>query len=156
MRTTLLASAPLLASLSVTALAVGCGGDDGNGPEEVDCTLEKRDDDFVIGLTKPGDSGLLSFQIMEAEPPARYENRWVVQINQGSTPVTDATLTITSYMPDHGHLSPIEAEITSMPTAGQYEIEPIYFSMPSLWEVTIDTESSAGDDTVVFRVCVPR
>jgi hypothetical protein len=152
MRPTLLA----FASLSVTTFAVGCSGDDGGDPMEVDCALETRDDDFVIGLTKPGDSELLSFQIMEADPLARFENRWVVQINQGSTPVTDATLTVTSYMPDHGHVSPIETQITSMPTAGQYELEPIYFSMPSLWEVTIEADSSAGQDSVVFRVCVPR
>ena len=152
MRTTLLA----FASLSITTLAVGCSGDDGSDPMEVDCSLEMRDDDFVIGLDKPGDGGLLSFQVMEAEPPARFENRWVIQINQGSTPVTDATLTVTSYMPDHMHLAPIDPEITAMPTAGQYELEPLYFSMPSLWEVTIEAESAAGNDSVVFRVCVPR
>lgn len=90
-----------LVSLSATTIAIGCGGDDGSDPMEVDCALETRDDDFVIGLTKPGDDGLLSFQIMEADPLAKFENRWVVQINQGSTPVTDATLTVTSYMPDH-------------------------------------------------------
>ena len=151
MRPTLLA----FASLSVMTFAVGCDSDDTTSAPEVDCALETRDDNFVIGLKKPGDEGLLSFQIMEAEPPAKYDNRWVVQIDNGARPVDGASLTITTYMPAHVHLSPIETEVTSLPTAGHYELEPVYFSMKGLWEVTIEAETPAGNDSVVFRVCVP-
>jgi hypothetical protein len=40
-------------------------------------------------------------------------------------------------------------------TVGEYELTPINFWMPGLWETTIDAASVSGDDTVVFRVCIP-
>lgn len=144
---------------SLTALAsVGCSDDHGED-DTVDCVVETRDEEFFIGLTKPGRDGLLAFTLTEAEPPARFANRWVVQINQAAgaaAPVDGATLTITSYMPDHGHVAPVDPEITPMATAGQYELDPIYISMPGYWEITVDADSANGTDSAMFKICVER
>ena len=48
------------------------------------------------------------------------------------------------------------SRFTPMDVEGvEYELKPINFWMPSLWETTIDAASPSGDDVVVFRVCIP-
>lgn len=137
--------------------SIGCSGDD--GPSDiVDCEVETRDEDFFVGLNKTGRDGLLAFTLTEVEPPVRFGNRWVVQVNQAAgsaAPVDGADLIITSYMPDHGHVAPIDPEITPMATAGQYELDPIYISMPGYWEITVEAESASGNDRAMFKICVP-
>jgi hypothetical protein len=154
MRSTLLA-------LSLGLSVLPACADDGGGTEDikVNCDLETRDDDWVVGLTKPGSEGVLSFEVVDTTIPAVYDNRWVIQVNQTAgtaAPVENATLQVTPFMPDHGHLSPIDAEVTAMPTAGQYELSPIYLSMPGMWEVTIQATAQTASDSVVFRVCAPN
>ena len=154
MRSTLLA---LSLGLSVLPACADDGG--GTNDIKVNCDLETRDDDWVIGLTKPGSEGVLSFEVVDTTIPAVYDNRWVIQVNQTAgtaAPVENATLDITSHMPDHGHNSPIPPDVTAMPTAGQYELSPIYLPMPGLWEVTIQATAQTASDAVVFRVCIPN
>lgn len=64
-------------------------------------------------------------------------------------------MTVTPFMPDHGH--PTAKTVTIEPTGivGQYEMAPINFWMPGLWETTIDAASPSGNDVVVFRFCIP-
>ena len=160
MRPTLLALAA-----AVVPLAGACAdnssmqGDDGSS---YNCAAETRADDFVIGLEKQGLSGALDFKLMTADPapPARNDNTWVVQINSMAagvvgSPASGATLTVTPFMPDHQHGTPIEVQIEAMPDAGQYKLSPINMWMPGLWETTITASSAAGTDSTVYRFCIP-
>jgi len=153
----------VLLAMSVALFLPACADNGSTGDDQpVNCALEDRDDDFVVGLSKVGDGAALGFSLMTADPapPARGDNTWVVQINQmtngvAGAAVTDATLTVTPFMPDHGHPAGKTVKIEPTGVDGQYQLSPINLWMPGLWEITIDTSSASGDDSVVFRFCIP-
>lgn len=133
-------------------------GDD----EPVNCAEVTDDDEFAVGLDKIGSGGTLGFTLMTADPapPIRGDNTWVIQVNQmanGATgaPVDGADIIATPFMPQHQHPSGKTVTITPTGTAGQYELAPINFWMPGVWETTIDAASPSGNDVVVFRFCIP-
>ena len=142
-------------------LAAGACADDGGGDDgtSYNCAAETRDDEFVLGLTKPGDSSRYEFKLMSADPapPARGDNTWILQLSTMTAPiapVTGASMTVTPFMPDHAHGSGKTVLVTPMPEAGQYKLEPVNLWMPGLWEVTI-LATGAETDQVVFRFCLP-
>jgi hypothetical protein len=152
-----------LAALSLGLCVVSaCSGDDGTGNDpEVNCDLETRAEPLVIGQPKMGAKGVLELQFVDAmpSPPARGDNTWTIQINTkaSAAPLENADLLVTPFMPDHGHTSPLEVGITTMPTAGQYELDPVNLWMPGLWETTIEILNGAETvDSVVFKFCVPN
>lgn len=148
--------------LSFGLAACGTDSPTPDGDEPVNCAEETRDDEFAVGLTKVGGSSTLGFTLMTADPapPIRGDNTWVIQVNQmnggvAGAPVDGADLTVTPFMPDHGHPSAKTVVIEPTGNAGEYEMAPINFWMPGLWETTIDAASTNGDDVVVFRFCIP-
>ncbi|MDX2092846.1 MAG: FixH family protein [Kofleriaceae bacterium] len=152
----------LLAALSLGLCVVSaCSSDDhGDHDPEVNCDLETRAEPLVIGQPKAGVNNLYEFSFVDAvpSPPARGDNMWTLQITQkaSAAPLMNAELFVTPYMPDHGHTSPIDVGVTIMPTAGQYELEPVNLWMPGLWETTIEVLNGADTvESVVFKFCVP-
>jgi hypothetical protein len=143
-------------------LAAGACADDGNGGDDetsYNCAAETRDDEFVLGLSKAGESSRYEFKLMSADPapPARGDNTWVLQLNTmiaPVTPVSGASMTVTPFMPDHAHGSGKTVIVTPMTEAGQYKLSPVNLWMPGLWEVTIQA-SGTQSDRVVFRFCLP-
>lgn len=148
-----------LATALPFAMGAGCDeGDDPHGGADagVDCTTETRDDDWGIGLTKQGTA--ITGEIMAADPaiPAKGDNTWTVALSDGTGPMAAAAFEVIPFMPDHGHGTPVTAEITeSATTPGEYEVSKINLWMPGLWEVNLyfPTES-AQTDRVVFKVCI--
>ncbi|HLU68919.1 MAG TPA: FixH family protein, partial [Kofleriaceae bacterium] len=115
----------LPALLAALALAPACGGDDGHGDheEEVNCAEETRDDTYVANLAKDGERGNLSVVLVESDPgpPAKGDNAWTLQlVDADQQPVDGATVTVTPFMPDHGHGTPIDVEVTPGGGAGMY------------------------------------
>ena len=147
------------AVLALTLFAA-CSGGGEDYPETYNCVQETSDDDLLIGFSKNGEEGLLNFKLVNVSqaPPARGFNTWDIEISTVASvaPVENATLDVYPFMPAHGHGAGIEVEVTPMPTAGQYELEPINLHMPGVWEVTITAESDAGTDIAVFRPCIPN
>jgi len=150
--------------LASTLLVAACGGGGSGTPdaEVINCATETRADTFVVGLEKAGDAGKLDFKLISADPapPARNDNTWVVQVNAMASgvvgaPVDGATLSVTPFMPDHQHGAGKTVIVTPATDPGQYTLTPINMWMPGLWETTIDTASASGNDTVVFRFCIP-
>jgi YtkA-like protein len=151
----------LILGVVLAAGASACADDSNSGDDETsyNCAAETRDDDFVLGLSKTGESSHYEFKLMSADPapPARGDNTWVLQLNTmiaPVTPVSGASMTVTPFMPDHAHGSGKTVIVTPMTEAGQYKLSPVNLWMPGLWEITIQT-SSAESDRVVFRFCLP-
>ena len=151
--------------LLIALAACGSNGSSGGGGADAsdDCTADPRADTFVVGLDKHGTAGNLDFVLESADPapPARGNNTWIVQVNamaQGvvGSPMTGVAMAVTPFMPDHGHGTPIPVEVTSMPTAGQYQLSPINMWMPGYWETTIQAQAGSVSDQVVFKFCVPN
>lgn len=142
------------------ALATGACSDDGDEDDlSYNCATETRADEFVLGLTKPGESGRYMFKLVGADPapPARGDNSWVLGVETTASPaapVTGAPMTVTPFMPDHEHGSGKTVTITPMTNAGEYKLEPVNLWMPGLWEVTVQV-TGAQSDRAVFRFCLP-
>jgi hypothetical protein len=150
----------VLAVLATASLVPACAGSDSGGDDVddiVNCDTVTDDDDFVIGLHKDGDGGLLGFTLMSGDPapPIRGDNSWVIQVDAGGTPVSGAAITVTPFMPQHGHGAGKTVLVQEMPDAGQYQLSPVNLWMPGVWETTIDATTESGEDQVVFRFCIP-
>jgi hypothetical protein len=154
-----------LALLAITLFACACGtnssGDDDDSQDPVDCSTVTGADTFTVGLDKPGVSGAVDFKLMSISPaPAiRGNNDWTVEIDAMSSgvdgaPMDGATLDVSSYMPAHGHYSPITPTITATGTPGEYKISPVNLWMPGLWQTTITVSSAMPPDRAVFAFCV--
>ena len=143
------------------SLLCACGTNSGDDDTAVDCSMITGADTFTVGLEKPGTAGAVDFKLMSIAPaPAiRGNNDWIVEIDSMSSgvvgaPMDGATLDVSSYMPAHGHYSPITPTISATGTAGQYKISPVNLWMPGLWQTTITVSSSAPADRAVYAFCV--
>jgi hypothetical protein len=133
------------------AMAEGSGGDEHgstaddhgtmeHGTMDAMCDVEDRDDDFALGLAHEGAS--MQFAIADADPamPIRGDNAWTIAITDASgAPMDGMAVSVRPWMPDHGHGTPVQAQITALED-GQYEIAPLNLFM--------------AEDSVVFKVCV--
>ncbi len=149
----------LLSIIFLAAFLFSCGDHHrgADGGETVDCSSNSRVDTFVIGLEKTGANGqTLILDAMAPAPPAKDNNAWTVTIQDADgNPVSGATVTVDPKMPDHGHGTPIAAEITAGATEGQYYISKINLWMPGYWEVTIGVDNSMGlSDSFVLKTCI--
>jgi hypothetical protein len=138
--------------------ASGCGGtshDHGGA-----CAQETRAESYRAGMEKTGKQGALVFRLLESQPgpPQKGDNTWTLSIqNSGAAPLPGATVTVTPFMPDHGHGSPIRAEVSelAMPAGGgQYRVFPINLFMPGLWQITVAAQASGVSDSAVFALCI--
>jgi len=140
-----------------------CGGSEASAPDALNpCLTETRADTFVVGLDKRGTSGTFDFTLMSGDPapPARGDNTWILQVSTMvsgvvGAPLTGASMTVTPFMPDHGHGTPIKVNVTETATAGQYQLSPINLWMPGYWETTVKASDSSSSDTAVFKFCIP-
>src|ERR1041384_2550451 len=153
--------------LSLASLLLGAAGACGGGgtmPPDADealaCINSGRGDTYVVGLEHAGKAGQLDFKLMSADPapPGFNNNTWVVQLNAMAAgvvgaPVTGATVTVTPFMPDHQHGTQIRAKVDEL-TGGQYHLSPINLWMPGYWEITIDVQTAAARDSVIYKFCI--
>ncbi|HMG21217.1 MAG TPA: FixH family protein [Kofleriaceae bacterium] len=153
----------LVLSLALTAVAA-CSGSDAppDADEALACQTSGRGDAYAVGFERPGQSGLLDFKFVSADPapPGRNLNTWVIQINAmtagaAGAPVTGASMIVTPFMPDHQHgAGAYTVQVQAMPDAGQYKLTQINTWMPGYWEITIDAQAGAVHDVVVFKFCI--
>jgi hypothetical protein len=177
MRTSLLAAVASVAASGVVSLAA-CHGNsetymDAN-EGAADCALHDDVQTYIVGLVANGEKGVINADLMEATPapPSRNNNTWVVKLvatgsagsgsagsGSGSalpagTLISDATITATPYMPDHGHGTPIEV-IPTYEGNGEYQLTPVNLWMPGYWVTTmVITSPTAGDDTLAYKFCI--
>jgi hypothetical protein len=155
MRTTTMRLGVLLLGLAA------CGTDSGDDEMEVDCATVTNVDTFVVGLDKPGTTGVYDFKLMSATPapPARGNNTWVVQVNAMNAgvvgaPIDGATIKVTPFMPSHQHGTGVVVEIMPMTEPGQYQLSPVNLWMQGVWETTIRATVGTTSDSAVYKFCV--
>ena len=143
---------------SVVALA-GCGSDDTTASTEHEHTntCGVTADEYTAAMTKMGAAGKFEIMLMESNPgpPIKGENTWMIHVmDMAGAGVPGATVTVTPFMPEHGHGSPIDPVLTDEGD-GMYMATPISFSMPGIWENTITANDGAGnEDSVVYTFCI--
>jgi len=142
---------PALADAGDTV--VGAGGLTG----EVTCTDDPRVDTYVAGLTAPGERGTLTFRIDSSEPapPAKGGNTWELSVLDADGNPMGGDLAVKLDMPDHGHGSQVEPEVTYDEVSGRFSITPLYLFMAGVWR--IELELSAEEKLVdrgTFYFCI--
>lgn len=119
------------------------------------CEVEDRADDFTIGLSKSGER--VDVEVAEAMPadPVRGDNTWTITITDGDGVAAEGlTVDAKPWMPDHGHGSAVEEDVTDL-GGGQYTLDPLNLFMAGYWEVTLEvTDADGNEDEVMIGVCV--
>lgn len=144
------------------AFFIACAGADSAHSEEPETTTtaaicgDVAVDSWSAGMSKPGSAGLYQFAIVAADPapPDKGNNSWTLAVTDaGGAPVTDATVIVTPFMPEHNHGTNPETVATTA-SDGQYLTEPFNLFMGGVWELTLSAAGSLGSDAAVFSFCI--
>lgn len=153
--------APVLAAVAWLGV-IGCSSDDKSSSTNDasdaamtggSCASETRADTYAAGLEKVSASGNLRVSLLDASPapPQKGDNVWTIAVHDAAdAPIDGATLTMTPFMPDHGHGSAVTPVVAPAGESGKYTIDKIYLPMAGYWEMTI----RLGEEQVVFGFCV--
>jgi len=150
----------LLVTVAVTACSSsddgGSSGTSGTSGTTGACATDTRKDIYTAGLAKQT-SGALSVKLMEATPapPAKQSNALTFVVTDAAgKPVDDATLSVTPFMPDHGHGSSVKPTITPK-GGGTYDVANVYLPMPGLWRLTVTVQlPNVAAQDVAFSFCI--
>lgn len=135
------------------SLACDDGGNEETG-EDASCVDDPRLDPYSVGLAKSSGDLSVSFVDADPAPPERGDNAWTVLVEDGAGPLEGATIAVLGWMPDHGHGSTVETDVSSGDSPGEYVLDPVNLFMPGIWEVTITVEHGELVEEVVFTFCI--
>ena len=134
----------------------GTSGASGTSGTTSACATDTRKDIYTAGLAKQT-SGALSVKLMEATPapPAKQSNALTfVVADAAGKGVDGATLSVTPFMPDHGHGSSVKPTVTPM-GGGTYDVANVYLPMPGLWRLTVTVQMpNVAAQDVAFSFCI--
>lgn len=158
-----------LATLPLSLVLAACGGnkststasataDASQTTSTVSCATDSRVTPYKAGMQVAGASGVYTFTIvsMQPAPPATGTGTLSVQLtDKTGTALSDATLSLALFMPDHGHGSSITPQVAA--SAGVYTISDVYLFMPGVWRMSFSATSAdkSQSDTGVVLFCVP-
>jgi len=145
----------------------GTGGANGGSagvapPDSQACINETRSTPYSEGVVATGSTGVsvalvnaLASQPGISASPRVGDNDWRLTVKDaGGNPLTNATLALSAFMPDHGHGFAKVPVVTEL-GGGDYDANPVNFNMPGYWEVTVDVRKGPLDEKVVFKLCIP-
>ena len=141
MRRCLLPCACRFLAFAGAAVSVACGG-----------TSDTPANELGQGQTLKVESasGLVTSEISaEGNHYAQGRNNFLVQFEPATTELVKAS----AFMPVHGHATPVPPGISM--TGDIYRITDFIFSMPGLWNVTLDVSEGMKSDKVEFTLDVP-
>jgi hypothetical protein len=125
--------------------------------DPVGCMSDPRALTYAPGLTALGASGKVKLTLVRADivPPLPGTHTWFVRATDpNDQPLSSPTVTAKPWMPDHNHGTSIKAAVTPQPD-GSFEVSPLYFFMPGLWQSIFTVTTSGGvTDTASFTFCV--
>jgi hypothetical protein len=151
---TLIQTALFAAFAAIPTAGCGDDGHDDHHMVEFSCADETRADAYVAGLEKS--SSQINVQLVsDPAPPAKGDNTWTLTITDlEGTPIDGLSLDSDPFMPDHGHGTPLQEEVTAGANAGEYVLAPINLWMPGYWEVEISASGDGIDDSVMYKICI--
>lgn len=151
----------LLPLLLLATAASACGDSDSpeiGADQRFTCVMEDRRDLYSPNLVKSGPAGYqVRLMASDPGPPVRGDNVWTFELIEPNGAVaTDVEVAIDPRMPDHGHGTPVTANVTAPEATGTaYTAGPINLFMPGLWVVHVNL-ARGGEllDTVDFSFCI--
>jgi len=130
--------------------------DAGSGP----CTTDPRVDAYAPNMSKPGESGVLTFEIVKSEPapPMQGNNTFTVKITDQAGTAIAADVRVDLTMADRNQPTTVDPVVTFDAMTGIYTIAPLSMHLPGVWKVAFDAmmDSDAGvtADLVTFYFCI--
>ena len=113
-------------------------------------TGDVQTDEYMDGITKETESGLFTVKLTsEPSPPVMGVNTWILEVRDDAGGVEDALITVTPYMPEHGHGSNSVTSV-SEDSGGMYHASPVELHMKGVWDTTITIEKDGQSDSVHF------
>jgi len=115
---------------------------------------------YVPGLKKPGAAGRFDFTLLSSTPapPALGDNRFLVQGSNRQGEPREGELTVALDMPEHGHPSPEQPQITFDFDSQAFSLEPMRLFMVGYWRITFDFATviigESFTDSAVFEFCI--
>lgn len=149
----------MLVALAAAAIPIaGCGSDASSAaaPKPNACTNDTRAKPYSAGEKFEGSNGVvITLDDSDPAPPARGDNTWTLEISDSTgTAISDATVTVSQKMVDHGHGGAKIINVTSLGD-GSYKAAPVNFNMSGYWENYFDVKTATVDDQVDVKICVP-
>lgn len=157
----------MLRLLPLLALATACSGGDtaaddtggtDTGEDSAPPVCGEPGETYTAGMSHPGDLGVLTFSLVDVdpEPPDKGENTWTVRTDlAGGGALGGAMVTITPFMPEHGHGSTPADFTATAGTDGVAVVGPMDLFMAGLWELTVSADDGAGtSDHATFTFCL--
>jgi hypothetical protein len=121
------------------------------------CASDPRAELYSAGMQQASSDGAVTIRFADADPapPSKGDNTWTIRLGDAAgQPIEGATITTSPFMPDHGHGASVMPTTTPM-SNGLYQIAPLTFFMPGIWQTTFAVQTPKGDsETVVFTFCV--
>ena len=138
----------------VASLVSGCSAPPETPPAVVTCTSDERVTAWRSGLTASASELVVTLIQADPSPPARGTNVWRVTATDSSgAALKDATLTVTAFMPDHGHGTSVTPLIE--PTgAGAWTVSQLDLFMPGVWRVAFTATTPDKVAEVAFFFCI--
>lgn len=104
------------------------------------------------------DGGLdVQLALVAAEPPRPIvgNNTWSFTLKVDEEPLEGvaSAITVTPFMPDHGHGTPTEVVVTEI-EPGVYRFAPVHTRMAGYWEIGVDISTERVHARFEFGVCV--
>ncbi len=136
------------------------GAEGGAFSGDVSCSDDARVDTYTAKLVKPGDNGVLAFELTESDPapPAKGANTWTLTITDAGGAAMSGTLAVELFMPDHGHGTSVPPVVSFDAASGSYTVKPVYLFMPGVWRITLDYYADPADekpvDAATFYFCI--
>jgi hypothetical protein len=114
--------------------------------------------EFELGMEAEGMQGHITGTLLEASsvPPLRYLNDWQVEFvdSQGNALEDVSIRSARPFMPVHGHDGNVKPVVRAE-GEGRFSVTGLNLNMRGPWEVQFQLRSAtAGDDYVVFHICV--
>ncbi|MDB4934293.1 MAG: hypothetical protein JWP87_1265 [Labilithrix sp.] len=135
----------------------GTSGASGTTGTTSACATDARKDVYTAGLAKQTTPGALSVKLMAASPapPAKQSNELTLQVvDAAGAPVDGATVSVTPFMPDHGHGSSVKPTVTPK-GGGTYDVTNVYLPMPGLWRLTVTVQMpNVAPQDAAFSFCI--
>jgi hypothetical protein len=143
----------------VLAALCSCAADPSDADDDIPtCGDAARYEEYVPGLETTGDAGT-SFVLEHANPgpPEKGDNVWAMLVyDAAGDPVQDSSLSVSAWMPDHGHGSPVDPVVTPGSFADEFEVSSLVINMGGFWEITVRSLDGDGAeiDHAVFGICI--
>ena len=132
----------------VCVASAACDGDTSASSAQDANNETSKWDNYVVGLEKAGDQGLLRVRLLLSDPIPQDTGfyNWTIEVVAADdTPVLGATVIAEPTMPAHGHGTyPPTTDAQEQENPGHYLLSELDLFMAGVWRIEIIIETSDG------------